>query len=179
MLDKNFMAFDLECNQPSKSIIQVGIVVGNLKSGEILDKEQWNINVDEEISDYITNLTGITQTDVDNGEFIGTVYDNICHIRDYYQCFRNPIVWGGQDCSHFRQEMNIKDEEPFVFGFREIDAKTLYVSWRFKTGTTYQAGLGKALVKMGLEFQGKKHTAMDDAYNTFIIYRKLLEKFGE
>ena len=39
-----------------------------------------------------------------------------------------------------------------------------------------QSGLAKSMVRLGLKFEGTKHNAMDDATNTFYIYRKLLEE---
>lgn len=36
MKDINILSIDMEYNKPTSSIIQVGFVIGNLKSGEVL-----------------------------------------------------------------------------------------------------------------------------------------------
>jgi inhibitor of KinA sporulation pathway (predicted exonuclease) len=66
------------------------------------------------------------------------------------------------------------DDDRFLFGRRWIDCKTLYVSRCFARGEKHQAGLAKAMTKVGLRFDGRKHNAMDDAINTFFLYCKLI-----
>jgi len=177
MKDLNIMALDLEYNQPSQLIIQVGIVVGNLLTGEILGKYCWNIHQEEKIAEYITKLTGITQKDVDEGCQLSTVYSSIVEIFKEHSCFRNPITWGAGDSEDLRKVLNL-DNERFLFGRRWIDAKTLFVSHCFANDLKHQSGLSKSLNRLGLKFEGKKHNAMWDALNTFHIYRYLLNYMG-
>jgi len=62
-----FTSLDLEMAQPSKKIIQIGAVVGNIVTGEILEKLSIIVNPKEQLTEFIINLTGITQEDVNNG----------------------------------------------------------------------------------------------------------------
>lgn len=179
MKDINIMALDLEHNKPSGKIIQVGAVVGNLASGKILEEYQCHIKVDEPISEYITNLTGIKQEDVDNGYSLELAYQHLSQMHKHYECFRNCITWGGGDSHELRKQLGWPDEEMFLFGRRWIDAKTIFVSLRFSRNQNNQAGLARAMTKFGLAFQGKKHQACDDARNTFLIYRRMLEEFKD
>lgn len=64
-------------------------------------------------------------------------------------------------------------------GRRELDAKTLYQVYRCANYKQLSGGLAKALTKFGMSFEGKKHRAADDAYNTFRIYCKLSEYFKD
>ena len=96
-------------------------------------------------------------------------------MHNRYICFRNPLTWGGGDSLSLRTALGL-DDEKFLFGRRWIDAKTLFVSYCFANNLTHASGLAKSLRRMGLNFQGRKHNALDDACNTFIIYKKLLEK---
>lgn len=176
MKDINLMALDLELNKPSGSIIQIGAVVGNLKTGEILEEYLCHINVGEPIDPFITKLTGIRQEDVDRGYSLKTSYQQLIEMHKRYDCFRNCLTWGGGDSIELRKQLNL-DNERFLFGRRWLDAKTLFISYRFSKGLSHQAGLAKALVKMGMKFEGKKHQACDDALNTFRIYRNLLKEF--
>lgn len=176
MTDVNLMALDLELNQPSGTIIQIGAVVGNLKSGEILEEYLCHIKTDEVITPYITTLTGIRQQDVEQGYSLDLAYQQLCQIHKRHNCFRNCLTWGGGDSECLKQQLKF-DGEFFLFGRRWIDAKTLFVSLRMARGEPHQAGLARALGKMGMQFKGKKHQACDDARNTFFIYRELLNQF--
>lgn len=177
MKDLNILSLDLEMNQPSESIIQVGCIIGNLKTGNILEEYSAYIRVDEIIDPKIIKLTGITQNDVNWGIKLDEAYMDLKDLHKKYDCFRNCLTWGGGDCQELRKQLDF-NKEHFLFGRRWIDAKTLFISYQFALGNPQQAGLAKALVKLGLQFQGKKHTAKDDALNTFIIYRELLKKFN-
>jgi len=71
------------------------------------------------------------------------------------------------------------DRERWLFGRRWLDAKTLFVAWRMAQGRELQGGLGRSMTKLGLAFEGRQHNAIDDAENTFRIYRALLFEFGK
>ncbi|HUS50998.1 MAG TPA: 3'-5' exonuclease [Candidatus Paceibacterota bacterium] len=176
MKDINILSLDLEMNQPSGSIIQVGAVVGNLKTGDILEELSVFIHTNETLEPFIIKLTGIKQNDVDNGYHLFNAYEKLCDLHKKYNCFRNCLTWGGDDTNYLKKQLFIKDDELFLFGRRWIDVKTIYVSSRFAQDLTTQGGLARSLGKMGLQFKGKKHNAKDDAKNTFIIYRELLKK---
>ena len=69
-MDKYFFALDLEMNQAENSahtgkIIQVGLAIGNLeqniKEYELFD---WYVDPNEKIYPRITELTGITNQDI-------------------------------------------------------------------------------------------------------------------
>lgn len=177
MKDINLLSLDLELNQPSGKIIQVGACVGNLKSGDILDTFLYHIKIDEEISEFISNLTGIKQSDINNGYNLNEVYKKLITFHKSWNCFRNNLTWGSGDNDCLRKELGL-DDEIFVFGRRWIDVKTLFVSRCFMKNESHQSGLAKALLRTGLQFKGKKHNAEDDAINTFIIYRELLKEFS-
>lgn len=178
MIDKNFISLDLELNQPVGTIIQVGAVVGNLKSGKILETLEDNINTGEILDPFIIKLTGIKQEQVDNGISLYQSYENLTRLFKKYECFRNNIAWGHGDARGLKKQLYIKDDEMFLFGRREIDVKTLFVSYRFMKEQHHQAGLAKACNILGIPFIGRKHNAKDDSYNTFLVYRKLLQIFN-
>ncbi len=174
----NIMSLDLEMNQPSKSIIQIGIAIGHLESGLILESSSYIINAKEELNPFIVNLTGITQNQVNNGITLDEAYKHIVELHKEYQCFRNCLTWGGGDSDTLRQQLGL-DTEKFIFGRRWIDAKTVYISRCFARGEKSQAGLSKAMTRSGLEFIGKAHDAEYDAINTFLLYFNLLKDLKE
>ena len=174
MTNKNFLSLDMEYNQPSKAIIQIGITIGNLATGDILERKKWHIKSDEILAPYIIKLTAITQEDVDNGKSLIEIYTELEALHKQYDCFRNVITWGGGDSEDLRNGLKL-DDETFLFGRRWIDAKTEFIGYCFANDMHHQSGLAKSLTRLGLKFEGRKHDAGDDSYNTFKIYRELLK----
>lgn len=186
-----FTSIDLEMNQPSRKIIQIGAIVGNIATGEILERFSVFVNPKEKLSEKIIKLTKITQKDVDNGFTLEEAYNQLRALHEKHNSFINPLTWGGGDSQELLNQLrkpliykilvllglkhNI--ELGWCFGRRWVDVKTLFVSWRFLNGKPIQGGLAKSMLKVGLKFQGQKHNATDDAENTFHIYRKMLSLF--
>ena len=64
---QRYVALDLEYNQPSGTIIQVGVAIGSAsQSQQKYVVRRWDLRVDESISEFITQLTGITGEDCGN-----------------------------------------------------------------------------------------------------------------
>lgn len=183
-----FTSIDLEMNQPSRKIIQVGAVVGNISTGEILERFSIFVNPKEKLSKSIIELTKITQKDVDNGVTLEEAYHQLRALHKKHGSFINPITWGGGDSQELLNQLikplthkilvwlRLKEriESGWCFGRRWVDVKTLFVSWRFANGQPIQGGLAKSMLKVGLRFNGQKHNARDDAENTFHMYRTML-----
>jgi len=96
----NYIYLDLELNNssdnstPNPKIIQVGISVGNLNAGIILTKE-WLIDPGENIYPFITDLTGINNSDIiEKSVSLEVVASELSSIINNYQCFVNPVTWG-------------------------------------------------------------------------------------
>jgi len=177
MIDKNIISLDMEFEQPSQEIIQVGAVVGNLKTGIILEEYCRHINIGKPISEFISNLTGIKQRDIDSGTTLKESYLDLIAMHTVHECFRNCLSWGGGDSESLRTDLNL-DNEKFLFGRRWIDVKTVFISYMWSKGESPRSGLAKSLTRLDMQFKGKKHNAKDDALNTFLIYRKLLQLIG-
>ena len=176
-----FTSIDLEMNQPSQKIIQIGACVGNIRTGQVFEKLSVFVNPLEKINPYITELTKITDSDVDHGLTLEEAYNKLRKMHENYSAFVNPITWGGGDSQEMLNQL--KQENPnfegWCFGRRWIDTKTLFVSWRFARGEPIQGGLARSMTKLGLKFEGQKHNATDDAVNTFRMYCAMLKKFRE
>lgn len=172
-----FTTLDLEMNQPSRKIIQIGACVGNIRTGQIYEKISLFVNPQETLQPFITDLTKITQEDVDNGYTLEEAYRKLQKMHENYGAFVNVITWGGGDSIELLTQLQQENSnfEGWCFGRRWIDTKTLYVSWRLANGKHVQGGLAKAMTKVDLRFEGQKHNATDDAVNTFRLYLKMLE----
>ena len=176
---KNLLvALDLEMNQPSGSIIQIGAVMGNVETGEILSSFETKVNAREELSPAIIALTKIKQAEVDRAPPLIDAYRDLSLWLAGYAEHRvlNPVTWGGGDTETLRVQLGL-ELESWAFGRRWVDAKTLYVAWRMAQGKEIAGGLAKSMTKLGLAFDGQKHNARDDAKNTFRMYRALLQQF--
>lgn len=175
----NLTILDLEMNKPSGNIIQIGAVVGNLESGEILDYVSIYVKLPdgEQLSEFIKTLTGITQEQVDTGVSLLEAYSQLRVMHEKHKCFLNPVTWGGGDSQYLYkqlQDMHPESSTPWCFGQRWIDAKTLYVCQRMAKGDNPRSGLSKSMARLGLQFRGSKHNGCDDAFNTFRMFRKLV-----
>jgi hypothetical protein len=51
------VSMDLELNQPSRRIIQIGAVTGNIRTGEIVSRFDSKVSPNEELSPAIVRLT--------------------------------------------------------------------------------------------------------------------------
>lgn len=174
----NIISLDLEMNQPSNTIIQVGAVVGNLSTGQIFETLNFYTNTDEKITDYIRTLTKI-DNDVlmEKGQSLVSIYNQLKKVHNYYDCFRNPLTWGGGDSLLLKKQLLLKDEQiDWVFGDRWLDSKTVFQTYCVANNIKPQSGLAKSMTKLGLRFIGTKHNAMDDAKNTFVIMHELIRR---
>ena len=183
-VNTNYLAVDLEMNQPSGKIIQIGAVAGSSKEGEEVSYFSVIINPREELATYIVDLTGITQVEVDGGVSFLEGYKKLVEFAKVNDVFINPVTWGGGDICVIREELEKSDPEifldiPWEFGRRWIDTKTLYCAYRIANGKPPSGGLAKAMTKFGMAFKGRKHDAKDDAYNTLRMFRKLISYYGE
>lgn len=172
----NVICIDLELNQPSRKIIELGYVIANVKTQKIIKKESIYVNPNEKLSPMIIELTGITQEQVDYGVSLTEAYNIMCQHISKYEVNKHAIQWG-TDHFELRNDLDIEWND-YIFRRRAHDIKSLYQIYAMSqsNGSTV-AGLGNAMKKLGLEFIGKQHCAADDAYNTLIVMFELQNKF--
>lgn len=181
-----YLSLDLEMEQPSQEIIQIGACVGNIKTGEILGTIRIYTIPFLPLSSFITQLTGITQEIMDEkGLPLIEGYKQLVTFKDSFKDVNcNAITWGGGDTLELKTqvfaEYNKTTPGPglaWPFGRRWVDIKTWFQFRQLAKDEKQQAGLAKAMIKCGLNFKGRKHDAMDDAVNTFRLAHKLVEDF--
>lgn len=176
-----FVALDLELNQPSGKIIQIGIAIGNIHdSPEQYITRQWYINPGEPISEFITQLTGITNEDIDNYsvEYISFV-DQLQQVLAKYTPFINPVTWGCGDLISLRSQIEASGIEFPCFGKRWIDVKTWYTLYMFSRNRSPKGGLKSAMSEFKMKFTGSAHQADVDAANTLALFFKFLKRQSE
>jgi inhibitor of KinA sporulation pathway (predicted exonuclease) len=176
------ISVDLEMNQPSNKIIEIGAVAGNIVTGEITSIFDSCVSIDEQLDPRISKLTGITQEELDKSPPIHEVLPQFFAWARANKDNLNPMTWGGGDTQLLRLELE-KLAAPNVawpFGHRWIDVKTVYTAYLHSQGVMVtRSGLARSMVKLGLTFKGRKHRAVCDAYNTFVVYHRLLALMGK
>jgi inhibitor of KinA sporulation pathway (predicted exonuclease) len=168
-------SLDLELNQPSGKIIQIGAVIGDTQTGEITQRLRVYVDPQEALSEFIIQLTGITEADIkEKGVTLKEAYLQLKDFHLRHSSFMNPLTWGGGDSQEIFDQLVSEDRADWPFGRRWVDAKTLYVSECIARGLPVQGGLSKVMTKYNMKFNGRKHDAQDDAENTFRLYHEML-----
>lgn len=182
------MSIDCEYNQPSRRTIEIGAAVFNAISGELVDTFHTYVNPGEPIYNIdpthpygltnIVKLTGITDEMVKDAPDIATAFEQLRWFHARHKCFLNPLVWGSgvrNDSDNLYQESGSK--EPNFMGFRVLDAKTIMQSRQIFQSQKIRGGLKASAEKLGLQFEGRAHTALADAINTFRVWHHLMKQF--
>lgn len=188
-------AFDLEMNQPSNEIIQIGAVKFNIETMELYGKLRIYVKIQEKLCRDpkicdIVQLTGITDGILqEEGVSLLEAYQGLAafHRADVEGAkgMVNPIVWGGGDSRLLRAQVEAAGHQwgngdYYCFGNREMDMKSFHQLISMSRDKPFAGGLAKSLHKWSGQFQGRSHDATVDAYNTakiaHIIYTEMKEK---
>lgn len=182
---KNYIIFDLEatCVRDKESnpdfiseIIEIGAVKLN-SEGETIDRFTviTKPNPDTILTEFCTELTTITQSDVDNG------IDLKVALVDFYNWSKDSklISWGGYDMRQIIRDTKRKDLE------NDIDLKDMvdrYSNFRkyykkFK-GLKKECGMKKALFIEKIEMDGTHHRGIDDAINIAKIFTRYIKELN-
>lgn len=179
----NILVLDLEMNQPSKKIIEIGYVIVSLDKQEEVLSRNILVNPHEPISPAITSLTGITNEMMETTQCELADAVNLMSLDfNSFSCIKFIATWGNGDFQHLRNRLKVQSDSLYMqffdlFGYRFLDVKTLYQSWAIANSKPYRSGLRKSMKQMGLEFEGSAHTAVIDARNTWKVLSVLMSKF--
>lgn len=175
-----FVALDLEYNQPSGTIIQVGVAIG---SGQELPQQwlvrKWNLVVSEPVSPFITQLTGIRDEDLRAGVSLADCAGELGALLREQEVFVNPVTWGGGDSGDLKAAFCAQGIEFHHFGRRWIDVKTwacLLALSRPGSPMSPAGGLRSVMKRYKLAFEGQAHRADVDAFNTLRLFFHLIKR---
>lgn len=182
----NILSIDCEYNQPSHKTIQIGAAVYACRTGLLIERLEVYVNPGEPIQPFITELTGITDRDVQNAVSIQEAYLMVQALHKKHKCFKNPLVWGSgvrNDSQMIHNEAGLKDEAgeliPNFMGFRVLDVKSIFQSVQMFHNKTVRGGLANSCKTLGIGFEGTAHTALADAMNTFRVWHFLVKQFPQ
>jgi DNA polymerase III alpha subunit (gram-positive type) len=177
---QRYVALDLEYNQPSGTIIQVGVAIGSASQDQHeFIVRRWNLKVDEPVSEFITQLTGITDADCRTGVSLTQCAQELGALLREQEVFVNPVTWGGGDSVDLLREFSQAQVEFHHFGRRWIDVKTwatLMSLARTHNAKIQHGGLSKAMARYKLQFIGQAHRADVDAFNTLRLFFAILDR---
>lgn len=172
------ISIDLEMNQPSGSIIMLGYVIADPKLGEVIHHNRIFVNPKEPINPSISDLTGISEEHLQNqGTSLAAAYKQLCSDILKYQVHRHPLQWG-LDHEELRKQLQIPWDE-YIFRRRAHDVKSLYQLHAMnKPDSKVICGLEVAtnLIRGWSYRFGAPHDALADAYNTFLLFKRLTDK---
>jgi inhibitor of KinA sporulation pathway (predicted exonuclease) len=182
---RQYLALDLELNTgpdpsmlPAK-IIQVGVAWGSWDhyTSNSINTASWFVNPQEPIFPRITELTGITDQDVqEKSTPVTVIAKELGDIIEGNSCFVNPVTWGGGDSDSLLNLFRREQVGFPYFGRRWIDVKTWHIFHMLSQGKDTVGGLSKGMSKYGIQFEGKAHRADVDAKNTLRLFFKMLDK---
>jgi inhibitor of KinA sporulation pathway (predicted exonuclease) len=179
--DIQYFSLDLELNNKNDGttprIIQVGVSIGSPVRPDDIKTFSWYIDPEEEITPFITKLTGIdNQLIKEKAVPHQIVAEELGALIKSYDCFPNPITWGQGDAEELKAEFRERNINFPFFGRRIFDVKTLYVFNQITQGKSPSGGLRKSMISYGLDFDGTPHRADIDAKNTLRFFFYFLNK---
>ena len=181
-LGYDLIVIDLELNQPSEKVIEIGAVKFLRDGGIHPSKFQRLILIDEPLDPYIINLTGITELELRNDGI--PLAEAMQHFEKWATAdSKNLLVasWGG-DVPFLRQYCE-KHKVPWPFRRKSIDVKSICIWLNAMFDRKYKSdGLGSNLEQWGLgldETYGKKHRALADAWNTARLMQGWWQHYSE
>jgi inhibitor of KinA sporulation pathway (predicted exonuclease) len=179
--DQNYFSLDLELNNlnngTTPKIIQVGVSIGSPVRPDDIKTFSWYLDPEEEITPFITKLTGITDEIIkEKSVSHETVAEELGALININKCFVNPVTWGQGDADELKAEFRERNIHFPFFGRRIFDVKTLYVFNQMVQGKSPSGGLRKSMISYGLTFEGQSHRAEIDALNTLRFFFYFLEK---
>jgi len=180
----DLVIIDLEANQPSGTIIEIGAVRftkdGNIcseKFSEIINPHEVLGTCRGGIS--ITELTGITQSMVD-------IADDFPKIIRRFQKYGKSLgsefslaSWGGWDIPSLRAEC-VKHGISWPFRGESFDIKSMVTFYSALEGKLEKKNsLKKMMMAWNLQQIGTAHRALPDAENTALLLKAVIDYHNE
>lgn len=163
---------DKEWTRNNGELIEIGITVIDLVTFEIRQDLEYSSLVkpiNTKITEYCTNLTGITQKHVDE---TGKDYSVVAsEIREKYQQRVANGSWGNFDPELIKKTSKLHNVK-YPMENTHYNLKNWY---SIMSGSTKEFGLQKALQNENMKFEGTPHTALDDARNAARLILKHLK----
>ncbi|MEH0419580.1 3'-5' exonuclease [Streptomyces sp. B21-083] len=141
-------------------IIEVGLTLIDLAAGERLARHRILVRpVRSTVSEFCTELTGLTQYEVDQG----VSFAEACQLlaAEHRAGTRPWVSWGDYDRHQFTRQCRAT-RTPYPFGRHHTNAKAVFTE---AYGLRKRPGMAQALEIAGQRLEGRHHRGEDDAWN--------------
>lgn len=152
-------------------IIEIGLAVVDLDAGERIAKHKILVRPERSaVSEFCTQLTGLTQAEVDSGPS----FADACRVlvADHHSPRRPWASWGDYDRNQFRRQCAATGVG-YPFGGTHVNAKLVF-GMALNRGR--RPGMATALQIAGLPLEGRHHDGADDAWNIAALVLHLQAK---
>ncbi|WP_432116592.1 exonuclease domain-containing protein [Streptomyces sp. S1] len=152
-------------------IIEIGLTVVDLDARERLSRHRILVRpVRSRVSAFCTELTGLTQAEVDTG----LDFTAACRLlATTYEAGRRPWAsWGEYDRKQFTHQCRATGA-PYPFGWRHTNAKMVFTE---AYGLARRPGMAQALEVAGLPLEGRHHRGEDDAWNIAALVLRIADR---
>jgi inhibitor of KinA sporulation pathway (predicted exonuclease) len=154
-------------------IIEIGLTVVDLSTVERVERHRILVRpARSEVSDFCTELTGLTREEVDGGLSFGEA----CRLlaAEHGSGARPWASWGDYDRHQFTRQCGAT-RTPYPFGRRHTNAKAVFTAVH---GLRKRPGMAQALEIAGLPLEGRHHRGEDDAWNIAALVLHLAARDG-
>lgn len=153
----------------SQDIIEIGCSLVDLVNLTICDKHSIIVQpTTSTVSDFCESLTGLTQKKVENG----IPFELAC--KELNSRYGDKISWFSWD--DFDKTLLTKQTKrehiSFPLSHNHLDLKFIF---SLLTRQWVEFGMQNALHRFDMEFIGRPHRGVDDAYNLARLFVKLME----
>lgn len=186
-LPLDIVILDLEMNQPSGTIIEIGAVRFLRDGGIHPEKFDIIVNPNETLGTCqtrskgtisITELTTITQEMIDKAVQLDVAIQKMHEWTSKESPNFVLAGWGG-DPSWLRTEV-VNKNIPYPFRNKSFDIKSMVVIIAALLGKKYKTdGLSSMMKCFNVKFEGTKHRADSDAYNTARLLQAAIVEYNQ
>ncbi|WP_369382925.1 exonuclease domain-containing protein [Streptomyces sp. cg36] len=152
-------------------IIEVGLTVIDLDAGRRLARHRIVVRpARSRVSAFCTELTGLTQDEVDQG----LAFAEVCRLlaAEHGAGTRPWVSWGDYDRNQFTRQCRAT-RTPYPFGRHHTNAKAVFTQ---AYGLRKRPGMAQALEIAGRRLEGRHHRGEDDAWNIAGLVLHLSER---
>lgn len=177
--NKNLLIFlDLEFNQPSRRIIDIGAVVADMDAGQIIGQFSSLVNPHENLSPDIEELTGISDSMLVEAPGFCTAWAQFMAFLETHglkkSIFGNNtkkciMTWGNEDTKVIRTHLEMFKIQPQLPFAAVCDFKSAYSFILLSRNKNPKGGLKAASRRLGLATNFGAHRALADAHQTCLI----------
>ncbi|GAA0240537.1 3'-5' exonuclease [Cryptosporangium japonicum] len=152
-------------------IIEIGLTVVDLESAQRRERHRILVRpARSRVSAFCTELTGLTQDEVDRG----VSFAEACRLlAAEHDAGRRPWAsWGDYDRNQFLRQCRAT-ATAYPFGRHHTNAKLVFTEAH---GLRKRPGMARALELAGLPLEGRHHRGEDDAWNIAALVLDLVRR---